>query len=234
VKALIIIPAFNEEQSLKNLLPELMGYRSAFDLLLMDDGSTDGTAAIISSHQIPAIKLHHGGIGAAMHTGFLYALNHGYEIVVQMDGDGQHNPIFLHEVIKPIVDGRADLVIGSRYIKTNPDRLYQTPFLRRIGMYYSSIMLFLATGMYITDTTSGFRALSHKALKFFEFNYPSKYPEAGALFSLFLADLKIVEIPIKMRGRKSGKSMYNFFRIFFYPIHILIGFIRIYFHKIKE
>jgi glycosyltransferase involved in cell wall biosynthesis len=233
LKILIIIPAHNEEQNLPDLLSELIQHSSFFDILLIDDGSTDNTSVSAFNYQLPVIKLNHSGIGAAMQAGFLHALEHGYELVVQIDGDGQHDPRFIHELIRPIIDGRADFVIGSRYIKNNPDGSYKTPLLRRIGMYYSSFMLFFASGRYFTDTTSGFRALNHHILDFFKFNYPVNYPEAGVLFSVLLAGFNIVEIPVTMRPRRSGKSMYNFANIFFYPLHVFIGFIEIYFRAKK-
>ena len=225
---LIIIPAFNEEENLKSLLPEIIKYHPRADILLIDDGSADQTSQIADQYDVAVIRLKNQGIGKAMQAGFLYAIKNGYDTAVQIDGDGQHDPAWLKKIIGPISAGKADFVIGSRYVKHNPDRSYKTPFLRRMGMYYSSVLLFLATGTFISDTTSGFRALNHDVLKFFETNYPAKYPEAGALLMLILANFKIEEVPIKMRSRKTGRSMFTLTRAIFYPLHVMIGFIEIF------
>ena len=228
LKVLIVIPAYNEEKNLITLLPEIIKHCACADILLVDDGSTDRTSQIAGLYDIPVIQLDNSGIGGAMQAGFLYAIDHGYDVAVQIDADGQHDPLWVKQLLKPIVDDRADCTIGSRYMKHNPDRSYKTPILRRIGIYYSSVLLFLVTGIYISDTTSGFRALNANVLEFFRTNYPAKYPEAGALLMLTLAGFRIAEVRIKMRNRKAGHSMYTFSRSVFYPFHVVIGFIEIY------
>jgi glycosyltransferase involved in cell wall biosynthesis len=227
LKVLIIIPAHNESENLKALLPEIMEYCPFADILLVDDGSTDHTSQVASSYRLPVIQLPHSGVGQAVQAGFLYAIDHNYDVAVQVDADGQHDPFWVKDLIKPIFDDEADFTIGSRYTRQSPDRSYKTPFLRRIGMYYSSLLLFLVTGMYIDDTTSGFRAINVKGLEFFRTKYPAKYPEAGALLALILADFRLMEIPVKMRSRKAGRSMYTLARSIFYPLHVIIGFIKI-------
>jgi glycosyltransferase involved in cell wall biosynthesis len=234
MKVLIIIPAHNEEKNLTSLLPEIMGHCPFADILLVNDGSTDRTSQIADLYNIPVIQLSNSGVGRAMQAGFRYAVDQGYEVAVQIDADGQHDPAWAEHLIKPIVDGMADCAIGSRYLRRDPDRSYKTPLLRRVGMYYSSVLLFLAGGVYITDTTSGFRALNRNALDLFKTYYPADHPEAGALFSLLLRDCKIVEVPVKMRGRKSGRSMYTFTRSILYPFHTLIGFVEIYLHHKRK
>ncbi len=223
MKILIIIPAFNEAGGLQTLLPEVQEHCSFADVLVIDDGSTDQTSQIATQYGIKVIKTDRCGIGRVMLAGYTYAAANDYSIAVQVDGDGQHDPRMLKDLIQPVVDGKADCAIGSRYMKPSPDRAYKTPILRRIGMYYSSFLLFLASGMYISDTTSGFRAVNEKALKFLATSYPVEYPEAGTLLTLMLEGFRVREVPTKMRARRNGLSMYTFTRSILYPFHLFFG-----------
>ncbi len=226
MKTLVIVPAFNEEGNLPKLLDELLSYRNRYDVLVVDDGSRDESAQIARQRHVPVIQLPANlGIGGAVQTGFKYAVEKNYDIVVQLDGDGQHDPIWLDHVIGPIIQGEANCVIGSRYLKENSDRDYKTPFFRRIGMIFSSLILFLATGKWITDTTSGFRALDRQALKYFSNDYPIDHPEAEALLMLFQRGFVIKEIPVKMRSRQTGVSLFTWVKAIKYPVRVLIGFV---------
>ena len=226
MKTLVIVPTFNEEGSLPGLLDELISYRDRYDVLVVDDGSSDDSAQIARKRNIPVIQLPANlGIGGAVQTGFKYAVAKKYDIAVQLDGDGQHNPVWLDHVTAPILKGDANCVIGSRYLKKDVDHEYQTPFFRRVGMIFSSLILFLATGKWISDTTSGFRALDRKALTYFSSEYPIDHPEAEALLMLFQQGFIIKEVPIKMRSRQTGTSLFTWVRAIKYPIRVLIGFL---------
>jgi glycosyltransferase involved in cell wall biosynthesis len=222
-KILIIIPAYNEEANLPSLLHEIqiLGY----DIVVIDDSSRDATVKVASNAGVPVLSLAANlGIGGAVQTGFKYALNKGYDIVVQVDGDGQHDPAWITELVSPLYRGEADCVIGSRYLPHNPDTNYKTPLARRIGMYFSKSILYAATGIHITDTTSGLRALNRKAFEYFANFYPVDHPEAEALLMLHQKGFKIVEIPVKMRGRVHGQSLFNFAKASLYPLRVIIGF----------
>jgi glycosyltransferase involved in cell wall biosynthesis len=226
MKILVIVPAFNEEGNLPKLLDELMNYRDRYDVLVVDDGSSDGSAQIARKRKVPVVQLPANlGIGGAVQAGFKYAAAKKYDIVVQLDGDGQHNPIWLDLVIAPILQGEANCVIGSRYLRETVDREYRTPFFRRIGMIFSSLILFLATGKWITDTTSGFRALDRPSLLYFSSEYPTDHPEAEALLMLFQKGFIIKEIPVKMRSRQTGVSLFTWVKAIKYPVRVLIGFL---------
>jgi glycosyltransferase involved in cell wall biosynthesis len=226
MKTLIIVPAFNEAGNLPKLLDELSSYRDRYDVLVVDDGSRDDSAQLARERNVRVVRLPANlGIGGAVQTGFKYALAKEYEVVVQLDGDGQHDPIWLDDVTAPILQGEANCVIGSRYLRKNFDREYKTPFLRRIGMLFSSLILFLASGRWITDTTSGFRALDRQALIFFSNDYPIDHPEAEALLMLLQKGFVIKEVPIKMRSRQAGSSLFTWVRAIKYPIRVLIGFL---------
>jgi glycosyltransferase involved in cell wall biosynthesis len=226
MKTLVIVPAFNEEGNLPKLLDELLSYRDRYDVIVVDDGSKDVTAQIARERDVTVIQLPANlGIGGAVQTGFKYAVEKNYDIAVQLDGDGQHDPVWLDHVTAPILQGEANCVIGSRYLREKSDRDYKTPFFRRIGMIFSSSILFLASGKWITDTTSGFRALDRQALIFFSNDYPIDHPEAEALLMLLQKGFVIKEIPVKMRSRQTGASLFTWVKAIKYPIRVLIGFL---------
>src|ERR1700690_1222030 len=163
-KVLIVIPAYNEAKNLPRLLDSLNSFRDRYDVLVVDDGSHDNTAAVAKKQGMIVIQLPANlGIGGAMQTGFKYAVNHNYEIVVQIDGDGQHDPTWVDSLLGPILKGQGNCVIGSRYVKDHQDSNYKTPFLRRVGMIFSTLLLRLASDKTIYDTTAGFRALDQKS-----------------------------------------------------------------------
>lgn len=222
-RVLIIIPAHNEEQSLPGLLGEVR--QAGCDAVVINDASSDATEAVAKLAGFPVLSLPVNlGIGGGVQTGFVYALRNGYDIVVQMDGDGQHDPGQLDTVLAPILAGSADCVIGSRYLPNASDTGYQTPFARRMGMYFSTGILYLATGLRIYDTTSGFRALNRNAFSYFSSEYPVDHPEAEALLMLHQAGFRVIERPIRMRCRVAGQSLFTFFRALLYPLRVIVGF----------
>jgi hypothetical protein len=228
MKVLIVVPAFNEENNLPGLLGELRQVCGAYDVIVVDDASTDQTARVARSCGASVLCLPANlGIGGAVQLGFKYAVRNGYDAVVQVDGDGQHNPVFIENVLEPIKTGSADCVVGSRYTKEAFDRDYHTPLLRRFGMIFSTGLLYLATGVMVTDTTSGLRALNARAVGYFAKEYPVDHPEAEALLMLIKNGYRLTEIPVKMRSRGSGKSLFTFFKAAIYPMRVLVGFLGI-------
>jgi glycosyltransferase involved in cell wall biosynthesis len=161
----------------------------------------------------------------------MYAVRNGYDIVVQVDGDGQHSPEWIPAILDPILTDEADCVVGSRYVPECPDCDYKTPFARRIGMYFSTGILALFTGLRINDTTSGFRALNRKALTFFSMEYPVDHPEAEALLLLHQMGFRIKEVPVKMRGRVAGQSLFTITKAAMYPLRVIIGFMGLVFKR---
>ncbi len=227
-KFLIAIPAFNEEDCIVDLLNSLDEYKNQFDVIVVDDGSSDRTSEIVRKSGSKVLQLPANlGIGGAMQTAFIYACRENYDIVIQIDGDGQHDPKWLGELIKPILSMEADCVIGSRYTKEAPDTNYQTPLARKVGMIFSTTILLIASGVRVTDTTSGFRALNRKAFEFFAKNYPVDHPEAEALFLLIRNGFRIREIPITMRQRVTGSSLFSLYKSLMYPFRVMIGFLEI-------
>lgn len=230
MKILIIIPAHNEEESLPGLLEEVR--QTGYDAVVINDASSDKTEQVAKAAGYPVLTLPVNlGIGGGVQTGFIYALRNGYDIAVQVDGDGQHDPAQIPALIAPILAGEADCTIGSRYMPSDPDIGYKTPFARRMGMHFSTGILRLASGLSIYDTTSGFRALSRKAFSYFATEYPVDHPEAEALLMLHQAGFRIREIPVRLRFRRSGQSLFTFFKAALYPLRVIIGFMGILFKR---
>jgi hypothetical protein len=228
VNILIIIPVFNEEATLRDVVLEIRRSLPHADILVVNDGSTDATETIAKSEGV--LLLNHPynmGIGATMQTGFLYASNRGYDIVAQIDGDGQHRADFLPSLIKPIVEKKCNLVIGSRYLL---DGGFKSTLPRRLGMRFFSGLVWLFTGKKATDPTSGFRALDRKAIELFSEEYPSDYPEVEALISAHRQGLTFQEVETVMKHRQGGTSSIGILSALYYMVKvslsISIGFFR--------
>jgi hypothetical protein len=202
-RVLVIIPAYNEEETIGDVLFALHEQAPGYDVLVVDDGSQDRTADTVRAHEdVRLVRLPYNlGIGGAMQTGFKYALRYGYDIAVQCDADGQHPVEAIPALVERLARDDADLVIGSRYVANSA----YTPSLgRRVGKSILSRLVDGLIGGGITDTTSGFRAANRKALTIFAERYPDDYPEAEALVILHMAGLSAVEIPVNMHPRKGG------------------------------
>jgi glycosyltransferase involved in cell wall biosynthesis len=202
---LVIIPAYNEADSIGGVLDAIAALDAQYDVLVVDDGSTDGTAAVVRQH--PGVKLirlpFNLGIGGGMQTGYKYAWRNGYDVAVQCDADGQHPAGQIPRLVARIEDGTADLIIGSRYVA---DSDYTPSLGRRIGKSMLSRWVDLLIGGGITDTTSGFRAANRKVIAVFAHMYPEDYPEPEALVILHKCGLKAAEVPVQMRPRQGGAT----------------------------
>src|SRR5574341_132363 len=198
-RLLIIIPAYNEEDSLGRVLRRVAAAVPAADIVVVNDGSTDATAEIAEGYGATVLTLPFNlGIGSAMQTGFIFGRDRSYDIAVQVDGDGQHDPCEIPELVQFLESSGVDVVIGSRYIE---DRGYITPRLRRIGIVLLSGLISSLLGKRITDPTSGFRALNRRALAFCAEDYPFDYPEPESVVLFKRAGLKVEEMPVTMNPR---------------------------------
>jgi glycosyltransferase involved in cell wall biosynthesis len=233
MRVLVVIPARDEESNLPPLLQEVR--KGGYDAVVVNDDSRDATAIVAKAAGFPVLTLPVNlGTGGGVQTGFIYGARHGYDIVVQIDGDGQHDPAQIPDIIAPILAGEADCVIGSRYLPHALDREYMTPTARRLGMHFSTALLRLASGLQIYDTTSGFRALNRPAFLYFATAYPTDHPEAEALLMLHQRGFRIREVPARLRPRKTGRSQFTFFRAFLYPARVIVGFLAILFKGSPE
>lgn len=236
-KILIIIPAYNEEYSILNTYLEVVEYNKKhhtnYDVIVINDGSTDETKNICQKYQIPTIDLIHNlGIGGAVQTGYKYAYNHGYDIAVQFDGDGQHDIRYVKKIVLPIINDEADMVIGSRFINKE-SKSFKSTATRRIGIKIISIIIKLVSGKKIYDTTSGFRACSKKLIKEFSEDYPNEYPEPITNALVAKKKYRIKEIEANMYERQGGTSSINAWKNIYYMINVSLALIAIKFRRYK-
>jgi glycosyltransferase involved in cell wall biosynthesis len=231
-KVLIVIPCYNEEASLPSLLPELLstilpnGYQ--LEALIVNDCSKDNTSAVAKKYKATVIDLPINlGIGGAVQTGIRYALEQGFDIAIQLDGDGQHPPKELPKLINHHLETGANIVIGSRFLEKEG---FQSSFTRRLGIKYFHWVTRLMTGLQIYDSTSGFRLFDRKAIEMAAFNYPDEYPEPESLVVFSKAGLKIAEVAVIMEARQGGQSSIRSFGSLYYcfkvSLAMLFSFIR--------
>ncbi len=218
---LVIVPAFNEEGCIQGVLDDLLDNFPGGDIIVINDGSSDRTSMAAKAMGAKVIDLPYNlGIGGAMQTGFLHAIDKGYDAVVQFDGDGQHNAKEIPKILQPFAEGRADLVVGSRFLSQGG---FTSSAQRRLGARILSFVVSGVTGNKITDTTSGFRVYGKKAIEFFCELYPVDYPEVEALIIAHKKGLKITEVPAEISARKCGESSITIPRAVYYMAKVLLA-----------
>lgn len=221
MKLLVIVPAYNEQESLPGVIRDLRDNVPEADILVVNDGSCDATACTAVELGVKMVNLPFNlGIGGAMQTGYQYAYRHGYDVAVQFDGDGQHCAEEILPLLRPIREGSADIAVGSRF---KDEGGYRAPFFRRIGIWIFSSVISAILGTRVTDTTSGFRAANRTVIEFFARQYPEDYPEVESLVLLHRAGLGIAEIAVKMRDRTGGRSSITPIRSAYYMIKVLLA-----------
>jgi glycosyltransferase involved in cell wall biosynthesis len=221
VRRVAIVPALNEAQTIARVVEEIRTADPGFDILVIDDGSTDGTQAEAERAGALVARLPYNvGIGGAVQTGYQYARDHGFQVAVQVDGDGQHDAAELAALLEPIVSDRADMVIGSRFLDV---REYRAPFARRLGIHLLSWFVSLIARQRMTDPTSGFRAVNRRGIVLFAADYPHDYPEAEANVVASRHKLRIVEVPVAMRVRAAGRSSITAPRSLYYMIKVMLA-----------
>lgn len=220
-RVLLIIPAHNEAANLAQVIDEARASLSAAGIVVVNDGSTDATADIALEKGVELLTLPFNlGIGGAMQTGYRFARNGGYDIAVQVDGDGQHDAGQVPQLIEPLLSGKCDMAVGSRYLQKNS---YSGPAARRLGTAMFSRILSLILRQRLTDATSGFRAVNRDIIGLFASDYPRDYPEVEALLLVHMAHRRICEIPVTMRPREGGRSSINAFRSVYYMVKVLLA-----------
>jgi glycosyltransferase involved in cell wall biosynthesis len=208
MKMLVIMPAYNEAENVASTVRRVRDAVPEIDILVVDDGSEDATAeqAFAAGAEVVSLPCNLG-YGAAVQTGFRYALLHGYDAGVQMDADGQHDPASIRALLDPVVAGQVDVSLGSRFLGRVE---YPISRLRRTGMRLFAWIASTALGQPITDPTTGFQALSRRAMRYFSRdNYPSDYPDADAIMLLAFKGFRIREVPVIMKPRVAGASMHG-------------------------
>ena len=219
---LVIIPAFNEARHIAAVVAGVRAAVPAAAIAVIDDGSGDGTAtaaevagATVISHPFNL------GYGVAIQTGYKYALASGFDLLVQIDGDGQHDPAGIPALLAPLRAGTADFVIGSRFLGGGS---YQPPLARRLGMAFFRGIVAAVIHRRVTDCTSGFQAFNREVMGFFARDlFPCDYPDADVLISLHLAGFRIDEVPVRMRAGAAGKSMHSGIKPVYYVFKMLLS-----------
>ena len=218
----VIMPAHNEAENLPTVLPELRRYLPDTDVVVIDDYSTDDTAAVAARLGARVVSLPCNlGYGGAVQTGFKYAVERGYDYAVMMDADGQHDPASVRDLLAPVLAGQADVAVGSRFLAGHT---YKTGWARRIGMRLFAAIVEHYTRRRVTDPTSGYQALNREALAFFaRDNYPTDYPDADTLLLLGFAGFRVTEVPVHMRERLAGVSMHTSWRVVYYIFKMFLA-----------
>jgi glycosyltransferase involved in cell wall biosynthesis len=221
MKYLLIIPAYNEAKNLVNLVREIEGKAPSFDYVIINDGSTDNTVEISREHGLNTVHLMNNlGIGGAVQTGYMYALMNDYDIAIQIDGDGQHDPAYLERLIEPILAGKADFTIGTRFIH---GKGFQSSGLRRVGINWLNRSIRMAAHVRITDATSGFRAANRGVIRIFAAYYPKDYPEPETIVDVCRHGFRIEEVPVEMRERTFGTSSIRLTKSIYYMLKVSLA-----------
>jgi glycosyltransferase involved in cell wall biosynthesis len=221
---LAIVPAYNEAGAVGQTVAAIRQWAPDFDVLVVDDGSGDDTAARARAAGAEVLVLPFNlGIGGAMQAGYLYAREHSYDVAVQVDGDGQHDPRHIHDLLACLrADPDLNMVTGSRFLDTSGDG-YRSSAARRIGIRLFSRVVSLITGRRVTDPTSGFRMTDRRGIELFARDYPHDYPEIEAILLMHAHRLNSCEIPVLMRPRLSGSSAISSSQSIYYMVKVLLA-----------
>ena len=221
MRVLVIIPAYNESKNINQVVDNLIQNYPQYDYVIINDGSTDNTARVCQENGFNYVSLPINlGIGGGVQTGYLYARNHHYDIAVQIDGDGQHNPKYIRNVIEPIVNQEADIVIGSRFLTGDG---FQSSTVRRFGIRFLSDLIHICDGIRIKDVTSGYRAVNRKFIEIYAKTYAQDYPEPEAIIAAAQYGAKIQEVPVVMMERIGGVSSISTWKPFYYMLKVSLA-----------
>jgi glycosyltransferase involved in cell wall biosynthesis len=219
---LAVVPAYNEAATIVGVVRAIRDRAPDFDVLVVDDGSTDDTRMLAEA--AGARVLHHPfnlGIGGAVQSGFVYALEYGYDFMVQVDGDGQHDPLEIQTLFDAMrLDPSLDMVCGSRFIK---DLKYPAPISRRTGIHVFAFIVSRVVEQRVSDPTSGFRLYNRRAISLFAHDYPHDYPEVEAVLMLHFHRLKMQEVPVRMFQRGGGVSSITSGKSLYYMVKVLLA-----------
>ena len=223
LRRVAIVPALNEEHSIGRVIDELRAFDPGLDVVVVDDGSVDGTSRAAAARGARVLRLPFNlGIGGAVQTGFRFAFEYDYDIAVRVDGDGQHDPAQLGRVLEPVLRGDADIAVGSRFAADGATG-YRSSRSRRIGILLLAWIVSRIVGRRVTDTTSGFQALNREGIALFARDYPHDYPEVEATVMVFRHRLRLLEVPVEMRERGGGRSSITALRSIYYMVKVLLA-----------
>jgi hypothetical protein len=221
-RILVLIPAYNEGARIAEVIARAREVVPGYDILVVNDGSRDVTAAVAAA--AGALVVSHPfnmGYGVAIQTGYKYAFANGYDFLVQIDGDGQHDPAYIPRLLHPVMERGTDFAIGSRFLHVES---YDPSLARRMGMAFFRKIVSIVTGTRITDSTSGYQAFNREVIRFFTTEvFPCDYPDADMLITLHLAGFSIMEIPVRMYPNVAGKSMHSGLKPLYYIFKMILS-----------
>jgi glycosyltransferase involved in cell wall biosynthesis len=218
---LIIVPAFNEEATVGQVVGEIGSVVGEVPVLVIDDCSLDSTAAVARAAGAEVISLpHHLGLGGALQAGYKLAFELGFQYVIRVDGDGQHDPRYIPAIYEGLRSSGCEMVIGSRFVENDAPH---TSLVRGLGIRFFRFVLRPILGKAVHDPTSGFVGVNRAALQVFSKSFPLEYPEIEALVVLQRKAFRFLEVPCRMRRRLGGKSSITALRSMYYIVHVLLG-----------
>jgi glycosyltransferase involved in cell wall biosynthesis len=221
VRKIAVVPAFNEEEAIARVVGEIRAYDQELNVVVVDDGSSDRTAAVARAAGATVLRLPFNlGIGGAVQTGFRYAHEHGYDLAVRLDGDGQHDAAQLAALVEPVARGEVDICVGSRFVGTDG---YRSSATRRLGIRVLAWTASALTRQRVTDPTSGFQALNRAGIALFAADYPHDYPEVEAIVMVEKHRLRLREVPVSMRERAGGRSSIGLVQSVYYMAKVLLA-----------
>ena len=223
MKAIVIVPAYNEQDNIRNTLKDLRENGAGTDILVMNDCSTDRTEEILKEEGVNYLSFPVNlGIGGGVQAGYQYARDNGYEIAIQFDGDGQHEAKYLKDMMAPLISGEADIAIGSRFVEHEG---FQSSGARRLGIGILSRLIRVLCGVKVLDVTSGMRAVNRRFIEEYAEHYAQDYPEPEALLYAGLRKARIREVPVQMKERAGGKSSISAVKSVYYMIKVSLALI---------
>jgi len=221
MKVMVLVPAYNEERTIEDVLDSIQTHLPETHIVVVNDGSTDGTRQILEKRP-ETVALHHPfnmGIGGAIRTGLHYFLSGPWDVCLRLDGDGQHPPEQATQLLKPLIEEQADAVIGSRFLEKKG---YQSSFQRQGGIKLLHFLSRFILGLKITDNTSGFKAYTREVIAGIIDEFPSDYPEPIEVYLISKKGFTIVEIPVHMKERQGGLSSIGFLESYYYMAKVLL------------
>jgi glycosyltransferase involved in cell wall biosynthesis len=220
-RGLAIVPAYNEERTVRSVVERVRREAPAFDVVVVDDGSTDCTAQLAEAAGAKVLRHPFNlGIGGAVQSGYRHAFDEGYELAVQVDGDGQHDPAEIESLMRTMGSEEVDMVYGSRFLA---DSGYRAPAARRFGIRLFSLVLSKVVRQPVTDPTSGFRLCNRRAIELFARDYPHDYPEVEAILMVHAHRLRMREVPVRMHERQGGRSSITSVESAYYMIKVTLA-----------
>ena len=221
VKRIAIVPALNEQESIARVIDEIRAFDPGLEIVVIDDGSIDRTAAVAEEKGAQVIRLPYNlGIGGSVQTGFRYAFENGFRLAVRLDGDGQHAASELGKLLEPVLNDETDIAVGSRFVAPSG---YQSSMPRRAGITILAKTVSVLVGRRVTDPTSGFQALNRHAIALFAADYPHDIPEVEAVLMTHRHKLRMTEVPVEMRERAGGRSSIGRIFAVYYMVKVLLA-----------